>query len=159
MPDQDFNCYDPHANPGGQTPPPHWLMYMCEWKGKLPKSFTGTWRVTHFAESGLCDQFPSGEQQVTWNRITKDCEDLAIYNPPMDTPNYTIPFTLTIFDPLVPEYMPLTDQARQLVVQGSAYALGGVITSSNCSSESFSMSMDWNNGPCTFSMAITGVSF
>ena len=77
----------------------------------------------------------------------------------MDTPNYTIPFTLTIFDPLVPEYMPLTDQARQLVVQGSAYALGGVITSSNCSSESFSMSMDWNNGPCTFSMAITGVSF
>jgi len=160
MPDQDFNCYDPHANPDGQTPPGHYKVWMCKWPGKLPKTFTGTWEVLEpLGNNYFCDLYPRGEQQVTFTRVTKDCEDVAFYYPPMDIPEYTIPFSLRIDDPLVPEYISEELQAKQVTVVGSPFNGGNDVVSASCNIDGFSMRVDWYAGLCKMTMSLTGVGF
>jgi len=159
MTQQDFNCHNPASNPTGDIPPGHYKIWMCKWPGKLPKTFTGTWEVLEpLGVNEFCDLYPRGQQEVTYTRVTKDCEEVAYYYPPGDvTP--TIPFSLLIDDPLVPEDLSVFEQARQVRVQGSPFNGGNDVVSASCGIGGFSMRVDWYAGLCKMTMNITGVGF
>lgn len=165
MPDQDFNCYNPQANPDNQTPPLNYKVWMCKWPGKLPKTFVGTWEITEFNPNDMCDinpNFPRGVQQVTWTRVTKDCQDQSWYIDLEPHDGYSTPFELSIMDPLVPHDLSSYEQAHQVMVSGGAYAFGNEITSMGCDETGYFMNTVWDQGGingCKFKMNITGVTF
>jgi hypothetical protein len=161
MADEDFNCYDPHANPTGDTPPVHYKDFMCDWKGKTPKVFYGNWNLVS-APVGMCLDYPRTPTSVSFTRVTKDCEQTSFYAAPPRTPLPPVPFAVAILDPLVYEYRTFPEQANdgfEIVGDATTGPTGDPVTSANCSATTFTMSQNFNNMPCKFRIEITGISF
>jgi hypothetical protein len=158
---EDFSCYNPHSNPTGDVPPVHYKIYMCDWKGKTPKVFYGTWNLVS-APVGLCYDYPLAPTAVEFTRTTKDCEQTSFYTAASRSPLPPVPFAVAIIDPLVYEYRTFPEQANDgLEIIGDAISgpTGDTPTGVNCSATTFTMSQNFNNMDCKFHIEITGISF
>jgi hypothetical protein len=159
MTQQDFNCYNPASNPTGDVPPTHYKVFMCDWKGKIPVAFHGTWNLVS-APPGMCEDFPLTPTGVTFTRTTLDCEDSAFYAAPFREP--PVPFVVAIIDPLVYEYRTLSEQAMDgVAILGNPTSgpTGDPPTGAGCSATTFTMNENFNNMDCKFTISLTGVSF
>ena len=160
--EENFNCYDPKENPTGDTPPLYYKVYMCDWKGRTPKVFYGTWSMVS-APDGMCEGYPLAPEAVAFTRTTKDCEEQSFYQAaPRPEPLPQVPFVVAIIDPLALNYRTLSQQAEDGVsILGDANAgpTGDPVTNANCSATTFTMSRNFNNMDCKFRVDITGISF
>jgi len=157
--EENFNCYDPKENPTGDTPPLYYKVYMCDWKGRTPKVFYGTWYMVS-APDGMCEDFPRTPTAVAFTRTTKDCEEQSFYQAPLQEP--PVPFVVAIIDPLALSYRTLSEQASDgVAILGNPTSgpSGDPVTNANCSATTFTMSQDFNNMDCKFHIDITGISF
>ncbi|CAB4165381.1 hypothetical protein UFOVP822_42 [uncultured Caudovirales phage] len=160
MTEQNFNCYSSTSNPTGDVAPVHYKVFMCDWKGKIPKAFYGTWNLVS-APDGMCEGYPLTPTAVTFSKVTPDCEDSNFYTAPSRAPLPDVPFAVAIIDPLVYEYKSLSEQAREaFFIAGDPYAGTSYnVSSASCSATTFSTSADFESMPCKFHIEITGFSF
>jgi hypothetical protein len=162
MTQQDFNCHNPASNPTGDIPPTHYKVFMCDWKGRIPTAFHGTWNLVS-APPGMCEDYPLTPTAVTFTKTTLDCEDSSFYQAaPRTSPLPQVPFVVAIIDPLVYEYRTLSEQAKDgVAILGDATAgpTGDTPTGIDCSATTFTMNENFNNMDCKFTISLTGVSF
>lgn len=149
----DYTCYSPTSNSTGETPPENYKIYICEWNGVYPTSFSGTWYCT--SPGGMCTSYPTTPTAVTFTRPSACATN---YLPPVTSP--TIPFNIIITDPLVPNGSSAHDQALAIAVTGIVPAdpYGTPDASTTCSLGSIFLGYSFN-GMCTFRLEITGVTF
>jgi len=162
MADQDFNCYNPSSNPTGDIPPVHYKVFMCDWRGKTPSVFYGTWYLVS-APDGMTEGYPLAPEAVEFRRTTKDCDQTSFYAPPARlSPLPPNPFVVAIIDPLSYEYRTFPQQAEDCVsILGEAISgpTGDTPTGIDCSATTFTMTRNFNSMPRKFSVTITGISF
>ena len=156
---EDFNCYNPQLNPENEVPPLHYKVYMCDWRGKLPKAFYGTWYKIG-TDSDPCLDYPTTPTSVVFTRTNKDCEQQAFYIAPSRSPLPDVPYAIYIYDPLVPEDSTNSQQASYAFLAALPPNAGGLTTNLSCSATTFTMSQtSTENNPCSFHIDITGISF
>lgn len=159
MTEENFNCFNPAANPTGDVPPTHYKVFMCDWRGKLPVSFHGTWYKIGTDEAPCLD-YPTAPESVVFSRTNEDCEQQAFYVAPSRSPLPSVPYAIYIFDPLVPEDSTSAQQASYAFLAALPPNAGGPTTNLNCDATTFTMSQEsTGNDPCSFHIDITGVSF
>lgn len=149
----DFTCYNSSSNPTGETTPANYKIYICEWNGVYPTSFTGTWWCT--SPGGMCAAYPVVPTPVTFTRPT---ECATNYLPPETVP--PIPFNVIITDPLVPNTLTPHEQALAIAVAGIVPAdpFGTADAGTTCGLGTVFLGYSFT-GMCTFRIEITGVTF
>ena len=159
MTQQDFSCHNPASNPTGDVPPTHYKVFMCDWRGKLPVSFHGTWYKIGTDEAPCLD-YPTSPESVTFTRTNEDCEQQAFFLAPSRSPLPDVPYAIYIFDPLVADDATPSQQAEAAFLAALPPNMGGPTVNLNCTATTFTMSQEsTENDPCSFHIDITGVSF
>ena len=156
---QPLTCYNPNNNPQGAIPPPDYKIYICDWNGLFPSSFSGTWYCTGGTGTG-CGLYPSTPTAVTFT--PKTC--LTSYEPP-DPPSgaLAVPFSIIITDPTVPEYFDFHDQSLAISVTGIVPAHPTGVADAGCTCGSGTIFLGYTfldtGFECSFRLEITSVVF
>ena len=185
MTQQDFNCFNPASNPLPIVANPNWKKWMCDWQGKMPSSFSGTWNV-YGTPANVCPQMPRTPTAITFSRWklgpvwnpehqsydeildTGDCgpgnygfgySEPADYS--VDSGERHLPVAIWIESPLVPGTASLSLQSRAIRVSATQQiGMGGdVVMASTCSANSVYIFALFGTGECLFRLEITGVAF
>jgi hypothetical protein len=156
----EFTCFNNTNNPEGSIPPPDYKIYICDWKGNYPSSFTGTWYCTTPAD---CPLYPSTPTPVTFTPFTK-CSTTYV-PPPPPSGGVAVPFSIIVTDPTVPSASDYHTQALAIAVTGIVPASPTGIPDSGCTCGAGTIFLGYTfpqyfAGMCGgFRIEITGVNF
>lgn len=171
----DFNCYTPNENQDEVLANPNSRTWLCNWAGKFPRTFSGTWNV-YGTPVDVCPNMPRTPTPITFYRdIIYDLNgnliqsnDCGLYGMGYGLlPDYSegsgerIPaVSLSLFNPLVPSDAPLSLQSRAIRVSATQQmTMSYPVVTSTCGENSVYIFALWAVGDCLFRMEITGVTF
>jgi hypothetical protein len=185
---EEFNCYVSNENDTDIVANINWKKWMCDWRGKMPSSFSGTWFV-YDTPPELCPTMPRVPTPITLSRWKLGDASNSTWHAPsqsyrevIDTGdcgpqnygfNYKYPidydgtgpempaFAMGIYDPLVPANLSLSLQARAVRISATQISELGpdVVMAASCSENSFYMLALFVSGSCKVQLEITGVAF
>ena len=148
-----YNCFSDHNNPTGDVPPPDYKVYLCDWKGTPPQTFSGTWYCTNGSPS-VCPTYPTTPTAVTFTR--QPCT--LIYLAPEDS---IVPFRMGIPDPMLPSWADANAQALAIGLTGflPAHPTGTPSPACTCGTGTIFLSYEFTVELCHFHIEITAVTF
>ena len=148
-----YNCFSDHNNPTGDVPPPDYKVYLCDWKGTPPQTFSGTWYCTNGSPS-VCPTYPTTPTAVTFTRAPCSLTYLA----PEDS---IVPFRMGIPDPMLPSWADANAQALAIGLTGflPAHPTGTPSPACTCGTGTIFLSYEFTVELCHFHIEITAVTF
>lgn len=152
-----YDCLSGNNNPTGDTPPPDYKLYLCNWKGTPPSSFSGSWYCTN-QSALICPTYPDSPVAVTFSRVP--CS-LSYQAPAPIFPAEAVPFYISIPDPMLPSSASPYDQAVAIGVTGSlpAHPTGTPDAGCTCSASTIFLGYTFTVETCHFRLEITSVAF